>query len=258
MKLKTTTKQAFERAKATDTCVDLVLIGTEQARDLFPLLRQEPKAYTSETHSFANVFGFDCKFYYRLEKYTINNILTDVEIGVGCITKENDLTIFKRLQSIVYKHRDQDFVPVRMPVDVFRETNDQEYIVLFSHIPTTLSELLTEPNSLVVSVENNPINTVKIDNNSVLGRLDKDVESLSLDTLSEKTLELICSYTKQIVFNCSQLEIKKLKTNSLQLKPSKRPQSKEGTLVYNETTKALEYYDGEKWRVLQWRLDSDS
>lgn len=258
MKLKTTTKQAFERAKATDTCVDLVLIGTEQARDLFPLLRQEPKAYTSETHSFANVFGFDCKFYYRLEKYTTNNLLIDIEIGIGCLIKENDLVILRRLQSIVYRHGEQDFTPIRMPVDVFRENNPQEYIVAFSHIPTTLSELLVEPHTLVVSTENNPIHTLNIENNSVLARLDKDVESLSLDTLSEKTLELICSYTKQIVFNCSQLEIKKLKTNSLQLKPSKRPQSKEGTLVYNETTKALEYYDGEKWRVLQWRLDSDS
>jgi hypothetical protein len=258
MKLKTTTKQAFERARATDSCVDLVLLGTESARDLFPILRQEPKTYTSETHSFSSVFGFDCKFYYRLEKYTINNILTDVEIGVGCITKENDLTIFKRLQSIVYKHRDQDFVPVRMPVDIFRETNSQEYVVLFSHIPTTLSELLVEPNSLVVSAENNPISTIKIENNSVLGRLENDAQSISLDQLSDKTRELITSYSKQIVLGCSQLDVKKLKTNSLQLKPCNRPQSKEGTLTYNETTKALEYYDGEQWRILQWKVATDS
>jgi hypothetical protein len=258
MKLKTTTKQAFEQVKPTDTCVEFVLKGTESARDLFPLLRQEPKEYTSEKYGFENIFGTDCHFYYRLEKYTTNNLISDTEIGIGCIEKSGDLTLFKRVQSIVYKHRDQEFVPVRLPVDAFRENNPQDYIVLFSHIPTSLSELLILPHSIVVSTENNPINTVTLEQNSILGRLEGDAKSLSISDLSEKTVELLLSYTKQIVLGCSQLDVKKIKTSCLQLKPSNKTGAKEGSIVYNDKTKCIEYYTGSEWRTLTWELSSES
>ena len=258
MKLKTTTKQAFEKVLPTDTCVEFVLKGTEQARDLFPLLRQEPKEYTSEKYSFENVFGFDCNFYYRLEKYVINNVLSDVEIGIGTLIKQGDITLFKRIQSIVYKHQDQDFVPARLPVDCFRENSNQEYIVLFSHIPTSLSELLVLPHSVVVSTENNPINTVILEPNSILGRLEENVQPLLISDLSEKTLELLLTYTKQIVLDCSQLDVKKLKTSCLQLKPYNKSVAKEGSIIYNSSNKCIEYYTGSEWRTLTWELSSDS
>ena len=145
-----------------------------------------------------------------------------------------------------------------MPVDCFRENSNQEYIVLFSHIPTSLSELLVLPHSVVVSTENNPINTVILEPNSILGRLEENVQPLLISDLSEKTLELLLTYTKQIVLDCSQLDVKKLKTSCLQLKPSSRSGAKEGSIIYNSSNKCIEYYTGSEWRTLTWELSSDS
>lgn len=257
MKLKTTTHQAIELAQPTDSSTEFVLRGTESARDLFPVLSREPQNYTSEKYSFQNVFGFDCEFYYRLEKYNHRLELLDTEIGLGHIVKNTDHISFIRTKAIIYRHAQEDFVAVRLPVNTFNELPDT-FVILCSHTPSSLAELLIYPNNLVVSNETNPLNIVTIEKNSVLGRLDGDPRSVSITDLSEKTFELLLSYTKQMVLGCSQLDVKKIKTSCLQLKPSNKSAAKEGSIIYNDKTKLLEYYTGSEWRTLTWELSSDS
>jgi hypothetical protein len=258
MKLKTSATQAIEKASSIEPpFLDLVLLGTEQACEILPHLKHKKECLQSCKHSFSSVFGTDCKFYYSLVKYKNQDVI-NIEIGIGYLIQEEDRFLLRRVQPIFYKQGNSDFINITYSVDVFRPQSEDEYLVVFSHNPTTLNELLIDPHCVVTSSETSPLNATQINNNSVLGRLDNDIQSISLDQLSDKTRELITSYSKQIVLGCSQLDVKKLKTSSLQLKPSNRPQSKEGTLTYNENTKALEYYDGEQWRTLQWKATTDS
>lgn len=258
MKLKTSNLQAIEHAQASDYPVlDLILCGTESACELLEQFKHQREKPTSEQHSFKSIFGLDCKFYYVLNKYKNKEIL-NIEVGIGYLIEQDDKVLLRRYRPMAFKQPNSNIVPVKNAVDVFRPQAEDEYLIVNSYAPTLLTELLVDPNCVVASSEECPINVIKIENNSVLGRLDGDIQSLSLKDISDKTIDLLSSHTKQLVLSCSQIDIKKIKTSSLQLKPSNRPPSKEGTLTYNEKSKTMEYYDGSQWRTLAWSILTDS
>ena len=91
---------------------------------------------------------------------------------------------------------------------------------------------------------------VYVDDNSLLGRFDDDIQSISMSDLNDNTLKHIQKYTKQLILKSSRLDVKKIKTNQLTLDPHKKPDAKRGTLFYNDDVDALQYFDGEKWRTI--------
>jgi hypothetical protein len=258
MKLKTSNLQAIELAEPSDYPVlDLVLCGTELACELLEPFKHQKEKPTSEQHSFKSIFGLDHKFYYIINKYK-NKDIVNIEVGIGYLIEQDDKVLLRRFKPMAFKQPNCNIVPVNTAVDVFRPQGSDEYIIVSSYAPTLLTELLIDPNCTIASSKECPINVIEIENNSVLGRLDGDIQSLSLNNISDRTIDLLSSYTKQLVLSCSQLDVKKIKTSSLQLKPSNRPQSKEGTLIYNEKNKTIEYYDGSQWRTLIWSILTDS
>jgi len=257
MKLKTTPIQILERGLPTENSCDIFLSGTEQVCEYFPELRYQKNGPCSANNSFLVAFGLDSKFYYSLEKYN-NRKLIDLEIGIGHLFQEApNIILLKRSQPLLYKHGDEQIGPVLRPVNAFGCHDPDDYLVVKSYYAHSLSELLVDPHSLIVSISDNPLNILNVEENSVIGRLDGNVTSLSILDLCTKATNLFTEYTKQIILSCSQLDVKKLKTKILQLTPIKQAQTKKGSIIYNEEHDTIQYFDGSRWRTLLWRFEDE-
>lgn len=257
MKLKTTPVQILERGFPTENSCDIFLSGTEQVCEYFPELRYQKDSPCSSRNSFLVVFGLTNKFYYRLEKYN-NHQSIDLEIGIGHLIQEApNIILLRRLQPILYKHGDEPIGPIIKPVNAFDCNDPNDYLLVQSYHGHSLPELLIDPHSLVVSSTDNPLNILNVEENSLVGRLEDNVTSLSIVDICNKATSLLFDYTKQIVLSCSQLDVKKLKTKILQLTPSKSPQAKRGSFIYNEEQDTLQYFDGSRWRTLLWRFEDE-
>jgi hypothetical protein len=256
MKLKTSQTNVIECGKHVENSSNICLIGTELACSYFPELQRQKNGPCSTNNSFSSVFGFNCKFYYKLEKYCSGKLI-DIEIGIGYLIQENDLVLLKRDRPLLYKHEDGSICSITNPVYSFVCFKDTEYLILQSYHPNSLPELLVDPHSLIVSTTDNPVNIVNVDENALIGRLDGNVTSLSISDICNKATNLLIGYTKQIILSCSQLDVKKLKTKILQLTPSKPAQAKKGSIIYNEEHDTIQYFDGSRWRTLLWRFEDE-
>ena len=64
--------------------------------------------------------------------------------------------------------------------------------------------------------------------------------------------ESLTKYTKQLSLKASKLSVNKLSVKHLQLESSSDLNVKKGTFIYDETTDTVKFYNGSKWRTLQW------
>ena len=257
MKLKTTPIQILERGLPTANSCDIFLSGTEQVCDYFPELRYQKNPPCSSNNSFLVTFGLDNKFYYRLEKYNKRKLI-DLEIGIGHLFEEApNIILLKRFQPLLYKHGDEQICTVIKPVNAFECHDPDDYLLVQSYHAHSLPELLVDPHSLIVSTSDNPLNIFNLETNSLVGRLEGDVTSLSILDICTKATNLFIDCTKQIILSCSQLDVKKLKTKILQLTPSKPAQAKKGSFIYNEEHDTIQYFDGSRWRTLLWRFEDE-
>jgi hypothetical protein len=257
MKLKTSPIQILERGLPTENSCDIFLSGTEQVCEYFPELRYQKNPPCSSTNSFIVAFGLDNKFYYRLEKYNQKQVI-DLEIGIGHLVQEApDIILLRRSQPLLYKHGSEPIAPVERPVNAFACNNQDDYLIVHSYHAHSLPELLVDPHSLIVSIPDNPVNIVNVEENSLIGRLDGNVTSLSISDICNKAANLLIDCTKQIILSCSQLDVKKLKTKILQLTPTKPAQAKKGSIIYNEEHDTIQYFDGSRWRTLLWRFEDE-
>jgi hypothetical protein len=257
MKLKTTPIQILERGLPTENSCDIFLSGTEQVCEYFPELRYQKNGPCSSNNSFLVAFGLDSKFYYRLEKYNKRKLI-DLEIGIGHLFQEApNIILLRRSQPLLYKHGTDEIGPILKPVNAFDCNAPDDYLVVQSYHAHSLPELLVDPHSLIVSIPDNPVNIVSVEENSLIGRLEGNVTSLSISDICTKATNLLIDCTKQLILSCSQLDVKKLKTKILQLTPSKPAQAKKGSIIYNEEHDTIQYFDGSRWRTLSWRFEDE-
>lgn len=251
MKLKISPNLILEKANPVPDTFDLHLVGIEALYPLFPDIERNK----DEINSFYQTYGTGHRFYYRLEKYCHNKI-EDVEIGIGCLIKDNDIIFLRRLQPFIFQHSGGPPESCLNPVYNFRVCQGDDYIIARSHIPTTPPELLVDPHSLIVSQELGFPTTIAVKPHSIIARTDSNILSLkvsdlnSLDGFSTATKEAICEYTKQLVLNTSQIYVKKIKTEQLQLMSTNMSTAKKGTLIYNDAEESLLFFNGDKWRKL--------
>ena len=125
------------------------------------------------------------------------------------------------------------------------------HILVTTYTPTHFGQFFVQKNTMfATSTEPYIPLMVYVDDNSLLGRFDDDIQSISMSDLNDNTLKHIQKYTKQLILKSSRLDVKKIKTNQLTLDPHQKPEAKRGTLFYNDDVDALQYFDGEKWRTI--------
>lgn len=200
---------------------------------------------------FLDVYGLDCCFYYAAEqRCTINDNHT--EVGIGHLVTDDSKCLLHR-DKVLFKFSNNSIVPNNQHCP-FKQQDRSDCLIVHTHLPTSLLELLAFPNSIIISNSHGLPSPLKVNENSLLIRLNDTIQSLSLKDLSSvsefgnSVKESICKYTKQLVLKTSRLDVDKIATNHLLIKPSKTPLEKAGEIHFDESTKSLKFYDGTHWR----------
>jgi hypothetical protein len=218
----------------------------------------------SNDNTFLNVFGLDNLFFYHAEKVS-NNIRLVLERGIGHLISIDNEVYLRRERPVCYYLNDSNEPIASTHAYDLTIDNDNEYIVVSSTLPPSYIELLYEQNAVITSSDSFLPQSVKLDENSVLARLQDKIVSLclkdfgSLDDFQKAVNEALLSYKNQVTLGCSKLSMKSkrgvISSNIFQLNPTSNPPAKKGTFIYDETDDLLKYYDGSSWRSLAFTKD---
>jgi len=257
MKLRTSKTPALERAKGVPFSPDIELLGTEALSE-FPEFKLSISNgdISSTKNSFLSVYGTDCKFFYSVE--IKSDSIGFIERGLGNVEQHDGKFFLKRNRPFYYIENG-NAISLTKPRPI--AADDSLQVIAASYAPTTYIELLTDANALITSTSPHLPTSVVVDNHSLLGRLDGEIESLKISDIvneghiSEIALNAIKQHTKNLILKSSKVDVKRLTTNDLQLHPQKSAPERKGVLYYDESENCLKYYDGEKWRTLTWTED---
>lgn len=204
----------------------------------------------NESHTFKNTFKVDDVFFYALEQVK-DGTVTNYERGLGQLVFHNDKYLLKRKLPIA-TGTNASLSSVCHNGCAHFNCQNCEYLIAYTTVPLSYAECLVDKNSLITSVAPFHPHSFVIDNNSIVGRLDGDLCSISLDDKSflDRLINALSSFTKQITLKTSKLDSKRISTPILQLNPTSNPAAKKGSVIYDENDNNLKYYDGSKWRTL--------
>jgi hypothetical protein len=239
MNLQTSIVPAVENCESIPNSYDIKLLG--------------PHSPYGPDNSFSKVFNKDSKFYYRIEQSN-KNALVQYEVGIGYL-EDN---ILKRFRPLYHGTPTDPAYPSSNGPQFFAVNTDDQLIVS-SYIPQMFNEALCDPHTIVTSIAPFVPHPVALSENSFLGRLDDNVQSIPFSALFDSKelvnliLNTIVTYANQLSLNASKLDAKRISTESLQLNITNKPLAKKGALSFDGEN--LKYYDGEKYRVLQWRFE---
>lgn len=254
------TSQAIESVKPCDdpNSNDLLLCGIDDIQHA-NIEFSEAVYYKriTDDNKVANSIGLgpDNKFFYRLVCYK-DNAIVGHETGIGYAYELDGKQYFKRETPLIHGKNEKHLQVVNNNSLRFYFPLDSTSI-LSSDIPPNLSLLFHTKNCVLISKDAFVPRSLEILDNCVLASIDGNLTNLSFDsqTFSDIVSEALKKHTKQLSLKTSKLSVNKLSVKQLQLDPSSDLNVKKGTLIYDETTDTVKFYNGSKWRTLKWAED---
>ena len=253
MNLKTSPKQAIELA-SVDIHGRTELLGIEPLKEVSLELKYavDNKAITSD-NTFNSIFGLDYHFFYSLHQFNKDTLIA-AERGIG------KLEIIDNKVFLIREFPIEDNTKKLCSSGcVYFNCSDCDHVVAQSSVPVTYAECLFEDNVLISSRSPFFPHIIRTSPNSIIGRLDKDLECLSFsELLSDKNFQnelinLLKKYNKQMVLGCSKLSAKKIQTSSIQLDKADSSVINKNSVVLDNNE--LKFYDGENWhRILMEKI----
>lgn len=178
-----------------------------------------------EAQNIASNHVLDSYLFYILEKHTPAAIVS-VEKGIGKLEKEGENYYINRLVPISQGKR-PDVLKLGLKIADFEATRDT-YLVIGTTAPSNINELLFLPHSMVSSNDKG-VQTTPVPENSLVGRLDGDIEALNNIDLA------------QIIGN--------VLLNHIRLAPSQEPtEPSTGTIYFDNVSNKFLGYDGTQWK----------
>lgn len=222
MKIQKTQTIAYEAAKNyTPIKNSLKLQGTESLYASFPALQHA--SITSKTNAFITVYDFDHDFYYRIDRLVGSESVAH-EIGIGYISEHNGNIIFSRSQPMyvqaIGEEKRTAYGTRPLNLKVCDDT-----IMVTSYIPTNIIEALPDPNMIITSLGDHFPHPLKVEKQSVVGRLTDTIESISIADLAK-----LVSGSSLVAPPLTEEIVPEL-----------------GTIVFDTDTSCLCYWNGKGW-----------
>ena len=218
MKIKTTLKIAYEAAKDYPNLKGLKLLGTEELYNSIPSLKTAK--ITSKENSFLSIYDLANSFYYRIDILVGQDSIAN-EIGVGELTEHEGNIVLIRTQPLyVQPPGDERCVAYGCnSLDVSEYNN----VMVTSYVPTNIIEALPDPHMVITSIGDHHPHPVKVEEDSILGRRDGDIESLKISEISA------VAPTYKNMHDAPKIK---------------------GSIIYSEEWDCLKWYNGKEWRTL--------
>lgn len=190
-------------------------------------LLTEPKFNTlnlTDAQTIAQNHVIDSFIFYTVEKHT-QNALVSIEKGIGKLEKEGDNYFIRRLVPIS-QGKNVNSLSIGKGIADFESTRDT-FLTIGTSAPSNINELLFLPHSVATSNAKG-VQTTPIPLNSLLGRLNGDIEAIDIEGLAD------------LLGNVS---LKRLK-----LAPATEPTDPtSGMIYYDITRRTLRQYNGTVW-----------
>lgn len=241
---------AIEAVRNNSENNDLELVGIEPIKSISPSLKSAVEAGgIAENNKFLNIFEVDTNFFYILESI-VNDTVYYYERGIASIYHHNDKTFLKRIRIFVSGNNSAEATASHDGIP--RNINCGLNTLVYSSIPPTYLEAISPEHCVLCSSISNLPNPVHIDNNSLLGRWDDTIQSISFndDRLIDKFLYIVSSFAKQLKLKTSKLSLKRVEPEVIDMIPTSNVKAKKGSLYYDESDDTLKLYNGEKWRTI--------
>lgn len=249
---------ALEALKNNNSCSDLELDGIEPLKFVSESLKHSLEfGGITEANKFASIYGFDNNFFYVIESVdTDTKSIIYYERGIAYIYSNDDRTFLKRIRLFVSGKNSNEFsvsqdgVPQPINCSSFKT-------LIYSSVPPTYLECLASEHSVLCSSTSSLPNPVTMENNSILARLDQDIQSLSFDSdhFVNFVVNAISKFAKQLKLKTSKLSLKRVESEILDMIPSSNIKAKKGSLYYDETDNTLKLYNGDSWKTLAFVKD---
>ena len=206
----------------------------------------------------------DTYFFYTIEQYKDKKedgkkVLRTYERGIAQILKKRQKYFLDRLYLFEGKNDDHETTPLG-----FISYEENEYIIIGSYKPENHYEVYAMPHG-VAHTSDEPFapEVTQIEEFSVLGRLDGEIESINQEELKKilnyvPAVDEIQQTTSPLLLSTNYIELQGknslISSDRLVCKPRKtRPRTLDvGSIIFNSKQNRFEGYDGQKWRPLQW------
>ena len=257
---------ALELGQAAKVGYDVLLLGSPGLSEVDPELRKYPTPLPEEA-AFKYVVGVGHRCYYIIQAFLKDEIILH-ERGVGTVLEKSDQTVLQRDIPIAWgdapdenKPALQDGNPVRIPAC--------DFIRVQTITPPTYLEALAFPYTVIACVNPFIPTPVEVEENSLLGRIGDIIQSVDMDELKEmlsfdeSALNSIIKQQKQIKFKTRRIDMDRknavISSPIVRVSPDyttdTRPDVQKGSIIFNNETESLEYFDGMKWRTLVFKED---
>jgi hypothetical protein len=222
MKIQKTQTVAYEAAKDYGANPNsLLMLGTESLYATFPEL--ERSHLCSEHNSFISIYDLDHSFYYRIDRLEGQDSVAN-EVGIGNLIEHSGNIVLVRSQPMYVTPKDEERMCCygSKPLDF---SNLDDILMVTSYIPTNIVEALPDPNMIITSLDDHFPHPLKIEKQSVIGRLTDTIESIAIADLA------------------------KLVSGGSLVAPPLTPETKPelGTIVFDPDAVCLCYWNGKNW-----------
>jgi len=213
-------------------------------------------------------FFTEQNLFYKLYKIGVDGkTFNYMETGIGELHKKGKKLIFSR--EYCFEHSDQDcsdceYTQVNKArhgkVPNIRLGSGEE-LFLTKFLPDNYKYILSSENSVFCSTDKFTPSPVELQNNTLLGRLDDQIQSIDQDELMKmippkSIAEIISNNKKTFDINSTNLNITnnkaRISTPYVHLKYNEDIRPKKGYLRYNYEDNCFEGFDGKKWRAFYW------
>jgi len=246
-KLKTTIVTIVEKCRIGDN-KQLVLEGCEPLSQEYKRSRGFDPCFTCDCNNFSSNFDTEDKFFYSLEHYRGQESLY-TEIGIANILNDNILN-----RDTTYYAISKRKGLLSNPAPYFpEELQDGDYLEVSNYRNTNILDFFVDPHFVVVSDSNCCPTPLHLNQESVLGRHEGDIQSISISSLlSTNFIDLLTSFTKSINLKSYKLYCKMFNCSSIVLSKSKsRPKPPKGTIIWDDKDNLLKFYNGKVWNAIQ-------
>jgi hypothetical protein len=192
MKLKVTNQIAIEKGIQLDNN-DIKLVGCEcfchcdKAKVISGFI--EENNCCNKKNSFKKVFGFNTKFYYKIEKVDAAHVVS-YEVGIGYLEKNDKDVILKRHQPLFFSS-DKGMAPCASFSGClkFHCECDHTFLIVSNYFPDNYLQILADPHCVIASIDKHFPSPVHIEKNSVIGRLGDNIQSIDIPSLLNQTIK---------------------------------------------------------------------
>lgn len=199
----------------------------------------------------------DC-FFYALEHIRDGKTLS-YERGVGCLFKKNDVYFLERKTPLFIGENASNLSPCSGTKPAF-SCKEGDHFIVYSTVPVIYAENLLGADYLISSVSPFKPHSFQVTGGTLVGNMGEGIGAFGKDSpkLSEFLAETLSRFTKQLTLKTSKLCAKVIALSTILLKKTSKTGIKEGGLIVDEADGRLKYYDGTKWKVIEWSDDEDT